>query len=476
MLVNRLTELLDLLLSPLSLKAKRTAKELSTFRNERRTRTLPGLPATFLKKAATMVLPCSQRAFASTIGLFLASFFCIGCSSKPTPPVVTKTTPAQDDKPKIDTSINVEGLLSARLSEEELDFGWIRLFDNQSLMGWQPSSKADWRVDEESITVGSGEKGFLFTTSRFGDFELQLEFLADAKTNSGIFLRCPLDPKSPAKDCYELNIAPPDNPFPTGSLVERIKVNAESVGELDPLEWHGLHALVERDHVKVWVDGREAADYQDDTQLSSGYIGLQFREGSIRFRNVRVRPITYATLPAETMKDWSPSKDEGLSAKLDDNGGLRIGGAKGHVELLQSHSDFCLQAKVKTMVEKVNSGIFFRCIPGEAMNGYECQVHHGFEGDRRLPIDSGTGGIFRRKPARVVLSDEGRPTHVTLIADGPHIATWVDGVQVVDWIDDRADDPNPRKGRRLEAGTIQLQSHDAQCDVVFESLKLSPIQ
>ena len=131
---------------------------------------------------------------------------------------------------------------------------------------------------------------------------------------------------------------------------------------------------------------------------------------------------------------------------------------------------------MKTLAEKVNSGIFFRCIPGEPLNGYECQVHHGFNGDRRLPADSGTGAIFRRQSARAVLSDEGQPAHVTLIADGAHFASWVEGVQVVDWTDDRPDDANPRKGKRLEAGTIQLQSHDATCDVVFESLGISPIQ
>ena len=61
------------------------------------------------------------------------------------------------------------------------------------------------------------------TTVDFADYELHVEFKAPATTNSGIFLRTPLEPKDPAKDCYELNIAPQDNPFPTGSLVGRIK-------------------------------------------------------------------------------------------------------------------------------------------------------------------------------------------------------------------------------------------------------------
>jgi Domain of Unknown Function (DUF1080) len=411
------------------------------------------------------------------LALLLGSILTVGCGRKSAPVVDSaNNSQAKKEEPKIDMSIDIESLVAARLSKEDLDFGWIRLFDGQSMMGWKPTSNANWKISNGVISVDSGDKGFLFTTCRFGDFELQLEFLADEKTNSGIFLRSPFDPKSPAKDCYELNIAPADNPFPTGSLVERLKVNTATVGELDPNEWHKLHAHVDGEQVRVWVDGVEAADYKDEGKLTSGYIGLQFREGKVQFRNVRVRPMIYPSLPAKELKDWSPSGEDGFEAKLLDDGSLRLRGAKGHVELLQSHGDFCLQARVKTMAPNVNSGIFFRCIPGEPLNGYECQVHHGFNGDRRLPADSGTGAIFRRQAARAVLSDEGQAAHVTVIADGARFATWVEGIQVVDWTDDRPEDANPRKGKRLEAGTIQLQSHDATCDAVFETFGISLLQ
>ncbi len=414
------------------------------------------------------------------IVMLVGSLSMVGCDRKSDQAAITDSSKREKsatvEQPKIDTSIDIESLVAARLSKEELDFGWIRLFDGQSMMGWKPSSNANWKVDNGTLSVDSGEKGFLFTTSRFGDFELKLEFLADEKTNSGVFMRCPLEPKSPAKDCYELNIAPLDNPFPTGSLVERVKVNTEVVGELDSNAWHMLHAHVDGEQVRVWVDGIEATDYKDDTKLTSGYIGLQFREGKVQFRNIRARPIVYKSLPTKELKDWSLSKGDGFEATLLESGELRLHGGKGYVELLQSHGNFCLQARAKTMAEEVNSGIFFRCIPGDPLNGYECQVHHGFNGDRRLPIDGGTGAIFRRQAARAVLSDEGQTAHITLIADGAHVASWVEGIQVVDWADDRPEDANPRKGKLLEAGTIQLQSHDAKCDVVFESLGISPLQ
>ena len=407
----------------------------------------------------------------------------LGCETKdpeknfPTKSAAVEKKPvSKTDDPVIDISIDIDGLMAARLSKEDLDFGWIRLFDGQSMMGWQPSSKANWRIEDGAIVVDSGEKGFLFTTSRFGDFELQLEFLAEPTTNSGVFLRSPLNPTAPAKDCYELNIAPPDNAFPTGSLVERVKADSESVGELDMAEWHTLHALVDGEHIQIWVDGRDSCDYQDETKLTSGFIGLQFREGSASFRNIRVRPITYAVLPAKKIDDWNASAGDGFQGKLDDDGSLAMNGGPGHMELMQTLGDFCVQVRVKTLASNVNSGLFVRCVPGEAMNGYECQVHHGYNNDRRLPDDSGMGAIFRRMPARAALSDENEPAHVTLVADGPHFATWVEGIQVVDWTDTREPDANPRKGLRLEAGTLQLQAHDPECKVQFESLGIAPIQ
>ncbi len=227
--------------------------------------------------------------------------------------------------------------------------------------------------------------------------------------------------------------------------------------------------------MRTWVDGKEAVDYEDTTNLKSGLIGLQFREGAIRFRNIIVRPIGYSVLPPKAKEDWKFAEAEGFEAKLSEDGTLTMGGAKGHVELLQNLDNFALQARVTTLAKDINSGIFFRCIPAQTMNGYECQINNAFIEDRRAPADSGTGAIFRRQAARAVLSDDLEPCHLTIIADKDHFSTWVEGVQVVDWTDTREAKENPREGLRTEAGTIQLQSHDPTTKVRFESISISPI-
>lgn len=341
------------------------------------------------------------------------------------------------------------------------------------MAGWRNAGNANWKVEDGVLVATEGEAGLLCTAVRFSDFELMLEFKGTDKTNSGVFLRTPAVPTDPAKDCFELNIAPPDNPFPTGSLVGRAKVN-EQVDEPESGEWHTMHAMVDREHIQTWVNGQPCTDYMDTTGLTAGLIGLQFREGMIRFRNIKVRPITYAVLPAKELKDFNTPAGN-IKAELTSEGSLLLTGGKGHIELLQPHANCCLQFAVQTLADNVNSGLFFRCIPGEDMNGYECQVHHGFKDDRRRPIDAGMGAIFRRQIAKAVLSDSAERTFVTVVADGPLISTWVNGVQVVDFKDEREPNANPRKGLKTEAGTIMLQAHDPECKVRFDSLSICPL-
>jgi hypothetical protein len=65
--------------------------------------------------------------------------------------------------------------------------------------------------------------------------------------------------------------------------------------------------------------------------------------------------------------------------------------------------------------------------------------------------------------------------HLTLVAEGPHMTAWVNGIQVSDWTDTRKADPNPRKGLRLEKGTLMLQGHDPTTDLSFRNIRAAEI-
>jgi len=164
---------------------------------------------------------------------------------------------------------------------------WTTLFDGKMLTGWESTSDANWGVEDGTIVVDEGEGGFLLHKDTYKNFELSVEFKAAKGTNSGVFLNTMPKPKNLTEDCYELNIAPPDNPFPTGSLVARAKV--EGAGESD--EWRKFEVRVENGRVIVKLDGKQVVDYQAETPSRGNRIGLQKNSGWVAFRNINVRKL-----------------------------------------------------------------------------------------------------------------------------------------------------------------------------------------
>lgn len=162
---------------------------------------------------------------------------------------------------------------------------WTSLFDGKTLVGWTATSEANWRVEDNAIVVDGGPKGFLLHKGTYTNYELVVEFKAARGTNSGVFLNTKRNPEKPTEDCYELNIAPQDNPFPTGSLVAREKV--EGAGESD--HWRRFEIRVDRGRVIVKLDGEQILDYRSDPPSSGNLIGLQMNSGKVAFRNIRLR-------------------------------------------------------------------------------------------------------------------------------------------------------------------------------------------
>ncbi len=176
-------------------------------------------------------------------------------------------------------------LLSVSCFADEPD--WTNLFDGKSLSGWKSTSDANWRVERGTIVVDEGEGGFLIHEETYENYELSVEFKAAYGTNSGVFLSTKVNPKSLTKDCYELNIAPPDNPFPTGSLVARVKV--EEAGE--SADWRRFDVRVENGKVTVKLDGKLIVDHEADPESEGTRIGLQKNSGWVAFRRIQFRKL-----------------------------------------------------------------------------------------------------------------------------------------------------------------------------------------
>ncbi len=359
-----------------------------------------------------------------------------------------------------------------RLAASEVAEGWILLFDGETMFGWSPRGDAQWQASEGTLSPKPGTGGgFLCTTAEFADFELHAEFWIDEAANSGVFLRCPLAGAITPTTAYEVNIFDAHPKWPSGSIndVGRATRRTRTVGR-----WNAYDIRAEGDRLRIRLNGRKVLDVED-TRLARGLIGLQTLDGrgAVRFRNVKLRPLGGKPLfNGRNLEGWQAVPGHASVYSVTPEGWLNVKNGNGDLQTTAAFGDFVLQLDVRSNGRHLNSGIFFRAIPGEFWQGYESQIRNQWEGDDRThPVDFGTGGIYRRQPARRVVSTDGEWFTKTVVATGRHLAVWVDGVQVSDWTDDRAPHDNPRQGFRAAPGVIGIQGHDPTTDLSFRRLR-----
>ena len=158
------------------------------------------------------------------------------------------------------------------------------------------------------------------------------------------------------------------------------------------------------------------------------------------------------------------------------DGELHLTNGPGQIETAGDFTNFVLQLECKVNGDGLNSGVFFRTLREGRWVGYESQINNTFkDGDRTKPADFGTGGIYRRQPARRVVADDHKWLAKTIVADGPHMAVWVNGCQVSDWTDERPAKESAREGRRDSGGAIAIQGHDPTTNFLFRNIRAAEI-
>ncbi len=165
---------------------------------------------------------------------------------------------------------------------------WTTLFDGSSLDGWTALGNANWELEYSAVSANSGN-GFLVSEDSYGDFELTLEFWVDEPANSGIFIRCS-DPQSVNdRNCYEVNIydTRADQTYRTGGIVHLAAPSAViNAGG----QWNTYHITARGSQLAVILNGTQLV-YTSDDQFASGPFALQYGAGTVRFRNVKIRPL-----------------------------------------------------------------------------------------------------------------------------------------------------------------------------------------
>lgn len=166
---------------------------------------------------------------------------------------------------------------------------WVVLFDGQDLSSFEQVGGANWTLVDDTVEATSGEPGYLVTKETYGDVEVSAEFWTSPDANSGIFMRCEDPSDIGSRTCYEVNIFDqrPDQTYRTGAIVNV----AEPQAQLDAADqWNTFHIVMEGSHLTVTMNDTLMVDTDDD-EHARGYIALQWSAGTVRFRNVRVKPL-----------------------------------------------------------------------------------------------------------------------------------------------------------------------------------------
>lgn len=338
------------------------------------------------------------------------------------------------------------------LTAKEIADGWILLFDGETTFGWK--TEGDVTVKDGMLVLKGGDKGASLQSSlALHSFELRLE--TPAASDSGEIVFEGDHSKSgwrlPARSVRLQAI------IRKGSLLNESDTSGPPGGAL---------------HVSMGIGVQEPVSVRIVASPNQ----------TLLVQSIRLRPSdTKALFNGKDLTGWKefkPTKDKKVASKFSvtKEGWLNVKNGPGDLQTEGQWADFVVQLECISNGKHLNSGLFFRAIPDLYQQGYEAQIRNQWEGDDRTkPVDFGTGAIYRRQPARKVVSTDGEWFTMTVAAHGRHIATWVNGYQVTDWTDDRKESDNARNGFKKGKGALSIQGHDSTTDLSFRNIRIQSL-
>jgi hypothetical protein len=330
------------------------------------------------------------------------------------------------------------------LTPKEVADGWLLLFDGETTFGWKIDGDA--AVKDGVLVLGGSKPTTAALTTRLGSYDVKLE----TDGNGRVAFKSDAGDSSAGLGGVSALTTVSVRAKPTGSGIS----NTAAAGP----------------------DGVVASNIEVTT-AGPAVLRLEVPAGgTLRVKSAKAKPVGATPLfNGKDLSGWKVFAGEKYKSKfvVTKEGELRVTNGPGDLQTEKAFDSFVLQLECKTNGKALNSGVFFRCLPDQYQNGYEMQIQNAYkDNDRTKPADFGTGAIYRRVPARKVVSNDNEWFTMTLVADGTHLSTWVNGVQVVDWTDDRPADENPRKGSKTGKGHLSIQGHDPTTDLLFRNIRV----
>lgn len=369
------------------------------------------------------------------------------------------------------------------------------LFDSRTFMGWTiqqsgPYGGGRFTIEDGAICSDPKHPGLIRTTGQFSDFTLEFEMSSEGPTDAFLLLRTSPSPKNLSTSCYAVVLTSTQEGqgramcSVLGRRAAPYSLQVDNTREdQDGLRWKRFSIFASRKNVKI-SSGTNANDVFAEESVRRGHIGFLVTRGKARFRNItwgvtNTNPFFgLSTNPElQTWKKLEAAPE--FSAKMLQRNYTLTGGP-GTVETDGLYKNFVLYAEFKTQNPDSKAGLFFRCIPEQPGGGYECIFYNNpFNANRTLFDHYFTGSLFGLQRARNVGAVNDEWNSLTINAVDNHFQIWVNGIQTVEWTDRRPESdpkiPDPRKGLRLQPGTIQLQGNDIGTNIAFRTFSVGHI-
>jgi len=196
--------------------------------------------------------------------------------------------------------------------------GWQALFDGSSTRGWRNVGRDTvdprWQAVDGALVLTAPGGGDIVSAQEFGDFELELEWQIARGGNSGVFYRAvdaePIWASAPEMQILDDDRAE-DRHQPSHRAGSAYDLYAPSQAATRPVgEYNRVRIVARGGRVQHWLNGRlvvsydlDSADWKQRVAASKfaampgfavsrrGRIALQDHGDTVRFRNLRIRPI-----------------------------------------------------------------------------------------------------------------------------------------------------------------------------------------
>lgn len=354
------------------------------------------------------------------------------------------------------------------ITKESAAAGWIALYDGETTYGWKATGDAT--IKNGILTVGGEKETTLLTTTAFSSFELEMHYRVEGK--SGGF---------------------------------DLKAGDTTVGK-----------QVES---KVISNGEQEFKVAIPNATKTSPLSLITHPGStLHIKSIILKPLGGKSIfNGKDLTGWKVIPGHKSKFSVTSNGEINVKDGNGDLQTEEQWDDFVMQVDVISNGDHLNSGIFFRALPGEFWSGYEAQVRNEWQstvklkdgkshtgsltprGDmlelkvgrqtlkfkkddvesvtdhRNKPIDFGSGGIYHFCPSRKVVSTDREYYSMTVVAHGNHFAVWVNGYMTAEHTDTRPFNQSARRGRRDDKGVFSIQGHDPTTDLSFKNIRVAAL-